>query len=390
MTQNTVDSKEISLSQKEVLLMRLSNHIEQAQVDSPAFFLSNLALKGNEELVNEFLGDQPSMDTSTLETFLQSQLYVSCFWGLYDIVKVLLDNKADPNFQNFRTLWTPLHAAAFQDHGRIVMLLLEYGANPMSKDYKARTPADFASVSDKIWSHFDVINIPRTSVSDLIKKNILKGNPESTPQNTGKYENGDKTSSGIKLASYRSSSNHLESGKSSENHTLPSSASSSRRSHSGIYNKSSDNTAYQNSLFDSTSLPSTRPGSKSTFGASVSRIGAPNSINDASNSMQGALDSMHDLENGVTNIILESPESRISAPDLRINVPVSRNGASVSRHSALSSRSGVTSSRSGASDSSQMKDILGNGGFTSATPMHTGRRSSRRTSGSVLNILTWE
>nr|XP_039254387.1 glycerophosphodiester phosphodiesterase GDE1-like [Styela clava] len=158
--------KEISLSQKELLLMRLSNHIEQAQVDSPAFMLSSLAQKGSEELVAEFFGDQPFMDSSSLENFMQSQLYVCTFWGIHDIAKILLDNKADPNFKNAKTLWTPLHAAAFQDHGRVVMLLLEYGANPMSEDYKGRTPADFASASDKIWSHFDIMNISRTSKAD--------------------------------------------------------------------------------------------------------------------------------------------------------------------------------------------------------------------------------
>ncbi|XP_039265779.2 uncharacterized protein LOC120341356 [Styela clava] len=256
--------KEISLSQKELLLMRLSNHIEQAQVDSPAFMLSSLAQKGSEELVAEFFGDQPFMDSSSLENFMQSQLYVCTFWGLHDIAKILLDNKADPNFKNAKTLWTPLHAAAFQDHGRVVMLLLEYGANPMSEDYKGRTPADFASASDKIWSHFDIMNISRTSKQDLIKKNILRGNQDTLPENSvssNKHEIEKTTSTGIKLADYSSPSNHSAEQR-TVNYVTPLPI-SSQRSRSVRTNASTpDNSIYENSLFDSTTLPLSRPESQ--------------------------------------------------------------------------------------------------------------------------------
>ncbi|XP_020627599.1 ankyrin repeat and SOCS box protein 3-like [Orbicella faveolata] len=81
-------------------------------------------------------------------------LFLACFWGFHDVVKTLLDKGADINAQNKDTLWTPLHAATFQEHGKIVMLLLERNAQPELPDSEGRSAKDFASASDKVWPHF--------------------------------------------------------------------------------------------------------------------------------------------------------------------------------------------------------------------------------------------
>lgn len=47
----TPDPAVVNLSKKEALLHRISQHIEQAQVSSPAYSLSNLAQKGSEEVI---------------------------------------------------------------------------------------------------------------------------------------------------------------------------------------------------------------------------------------------------------------------------------------------------------------------------------------------------
>jgi hypothetical protein len=52
------------------------------------------------------------------------------------------------------TMWTPLHAAAFQEHGKVIKLLLERQADPSIIDYKNCSPVDFASVSEGIWPFF--------------------------------------------------------------------------------------------------------------------------------------------------------------------------------------------------------------------------------------------
>ena len=44
---------------------------------------------------------------------------LASFWGFPDVVKSLLDGGVDVNQQNKGTLWTPLHAATFQEHGKV-------------------------------------------------------------------------------------------------------------------------------------------------------------------------------------------------------------------------------------------------------------------------------
>jgi ankyrin repeat protein len=51
-------------------------------------------------------------------------------------------------------MWTALHAAAFQEHGKVIKLLLERKADPNLYDYKNCSPVDFASVSEGIWPFF--------------------------------------------------------------------------------------------------------------------------------------------------------------------------------------------------------------------------------------------
>jgi len=135
--------------------------------------ISTLAQKGDEKLVEQFMSEDIQIGGGADEK-LQSQLYIACFWGFYDVVKTLLDKGADVNAQNKVTLWTPLHAATFQEHGKIVMLLLERNAQPELPDSEGRSAKDFAAASDKVWSHFAALNLPRTSKQELIEKGIIK------------------------------------------------------------------------------------------------------------------------------------------------------------------------------------------------------------------------
>lgn len=135
--------------------------------------LSTLAQKGDDKLVEQFMTEDIQISGAE-DQKLQSQLYIACFWGFYDVVRSLLDKGADVNAQNKETLWTPLHAATFQEHGKIVMLLLERNAQPELPDSDGRSAKDFASASDKVWSHFAALNCPRTSKQELIDKGIIK------------------------------------------------------------------------------------------------------------------------------------------------------------------------------------------------------------------------
>ncbi|PFX30451.1 protein phosphatase 1 regulatory subunit 16A-like [Stylophora pistillata] len=155
----------------------LKRHLTGVNTRTPD--LSTLAQKGDEKLVEQFMTEDVQIGGGANEK-LQSQLYIACFWGFYDVVKGLLDKGADVNAQNKDTLWTPLHAATFQEHGKIVMLLLERNAQPELQDSEGRSAKDFASASDKVWSHFAALNCPRTSKQELIKKGIIKKLEESS------------------------------------------------------------------------------------------------------------------------------------------------------------------------------------------------------------------
>lgn len=159
----------------------LQKNLENYKVNLPG--LSTLAQKGNDELVDKFLTENVTITGGTSEQ-KQSQLYIASFWGFYDVVKSLVEGGAEINVQNSGTLWTPLHAAAFQEHGKIVMYLLEKGVDPHIKDSEGRSPADFASASDKVWAHFAASGCTRTSKQELVKKLIIRKVSDPATSNT--------------------------------------------------------------------------------------------------------------------------------------------------------------------------------------------------------------
>ncbi|KAK7500175.1 hypothetical protein BaRGS_00008722 [Batillaria attramentaria] len=101
-------------------------------------------------------------------------LAIAAFWGYADIVKVLLDNRANINMSNTGTLWTPLHCAAFQGHGKVIMYLMEYSPDLYAKDSQGRTPVDFASAIDAVWAFFAAAGCRQTPKADLIQMDIVK------------------------------------------------------------------------------------------------------------------------------------------------------------------------------------------------------------------------
>ncbi|CAD5122878.1 DgyrCDS11279 [Dimorphilus gyrociliatus] len=119
-------------------------------------------------------------------------LGLAAFWGYSDIVSLLLQSNADINGTNAGTNWTPLHCAAFQDHGKVIMKLMEYNPRVDIRDHQGRTAVDFASALDSIWPFFagTIILLPfntmlilnlmilarnckRTHKSELLRMNII-------------------------------------------------------------------------------------------------------------------------------------------------------------------------------------------------------------------------
>ncbi|KAF1776810.1 P-loop containing nucleoside triphosphate hydrolase [Phytophthora cactorum] len=103
------------------------------------------------------------------------------------------------------TGWTALHAAAFQEHGKVVRLLLAHQADPKMVDAEGRRAVDYASISEATWpffsgppSHgsslcnrlyFDVIyslrpaqGCTKSLKSDLVAKGIIRKIPDRPEQ----------------------------------------------------------------------------------------------------------------------------------------------------------------------------------------------------------------
>ncbi|RHY99397.1 hypothetical protein DYB37_003830 [Aphanomyces astaci] len=67
-----------------------------------------------------------------------------------------------------------LHAAAFQEHGKVVRMLLEADADPFVRDTDGRTACDYASISEAIWPFFAARGCEKSLKPDLIDKGIIR------------------------------------------------------------------------------------------------------------------------------------------------------------------------------------------------------------------------
>jgi len=101
-------------------------------------------------------------------------LCIAAFWDSKDIVKMLIKHGADVNVRNNGTKWTPLHCAAFQGHGKVLMqLIMFHNPDLYAEDTSGRTPVDFASTTEKIWGFFAAKDCERTAKKELIAKGII-------------------------------------------------------------------------------------------------------------------------------------------------------------------------------------------------------------------------
>ena len=122
----------------------------------------------------QFLIDLEDTDLDACGIDGMSPLCISATWGSADIVQLLLDAGCDPNVRNedgSRT--TALHAASIQQHGKIIHLLLQAGADATLEDSDKRTACDFASVSDGLWPLFAARGYTRTPKDVLIAKRVI-------------------------------------------------------------------------------------------------------------------------------------------------------------------------------------------------------------------------
>ncbi|XP_070189832.1 ankyrin repeat-containing protein DDB_G0279043-like [Littorina saxatilis] len=125
-------------------------------------------LVGVQQLVKQ------GLDVNARSNDGMSPLAIASFWGYANIVKVLLEHGANISLGNKGTQWTPLHCAAFQGHGKVIMYLMDYNPDLFAKDSQGRTPIDFASAIDAVWAFFAAAGCKRTPKAELIRLDIVK------------------------------------------------------------------------------------------------------------------------------------------------------------------------------------------------------------------------
>ncbi|XP_005108004.1 delta-latroinsectotoxin-Lt1a [Aplysia californica] len=101
-------------------------------------------------------------------------LAVAAFWGYDHLVDLLIEKGADINACNSGTLWTALHCAAFQGHGKVIMTLMDRQPDLYKVDTQGRSAVDFASAHDSIWAFFAAAGCKRTPKADLVRMDIVK------------------------------------------------------------------------------------------------------------------------------------------------------------------------------------------------------------------------
>ena len=89
----------------------------------------------------------------------ETPLAEACFYGYYDIVKLLLEKGANVNFPDYLDN-TPLHKACENCHVEIVELLLEYGAEKnCEENAEGYTPEELASYCDDSEKRAKIIEL---------------------------------------------------------------------------------------------------------------------------------------------------------------------------------------------------------------------------------------
>eukprot|EP00735_Rhodelphis_limneticus_P006603 TRINITY_DN19028_c0_g1::TRINITY_DN19028_c0_g1_i1::g.21607::m.21607 TRINITY_DN19028_c0_g1::TRINITY_DN19028_c0_g1_i1::g.21607 ORF type:complete len:326 (-),score=21.98,sp/Q9ERC1/MYO16_RAT/36.97/7e-09,Ank_4/PF13637.1/4.9e+02,Ank_4/PF13637.1/0.00038,Ank_4/PF13637.1/1.4e-06,Ank_2/PF12796.2/2.1e-10,Ank_2/PF12796.2/5.6e+03,Ank/PF00023.25/0.018,Ank/PF00023.25/0.0002,Ank/PF00023.25/2.2e+03,Ank_5/PF13857.1/0.29,Ank_5/PF13857.1/3e-07,Ank_3/PF13606.1/7.4,Ank_3/PF13606.1/0.00037,Ank_3/PF13606.1/5.9e+02 TRINI len=161
-------------------------------------------------------------------------LVAATTWGHDDVALVLLKAGADVNGCNDGTLWTPLHVACMQERTRLVLKLLNEGADPLAMDLFNRTPVDYAALSDSVWPFFEARGFERLGKAEMIEKGLivkvenadLGGTPPMNPSEQAPNRSTTPVSS-------NSISGRRHSDPGNSNNNVPSSSSSSQSGSSG-------------------------------------------------------------------------------------------------------------------------------------------------------------
>ena len=109
---------------------------------------SRAIMDGDVETVKRFI--EEGRDVNALAWDDSFPIQIAAFSHQFEVVKLLLENGADPNAHTNKCFTPLIYAAQWEVDIEIVKILLEYGADPTVKDEygKGKTPLDIAKQND--------------------------------------------------------------------------------------------------------------------------------------------------------------------------------------------------------------------------------------------------
>lgn len=120
----------------------LHKHCFNASGETP---LHIACRRGNIEIVSFLISKGVCVNTIASNASKNTPLIEAAHKGFYSIVKLLIDNKANLDYQNAYGD-TAIHSAVYEDYFCVIQLLMEYGANDKLKNKNGNIP-------DQIWIH---------------------------------------------------------------------------------------------------------------------------------------------------------------------------------------------------------------------------------------------
>eukprot|EP00928_Gymnodinium_smaydae_P005454 TRINITY_DN11856_c0_g1_i1.p1 TRINITY_DN11856_c0_g1~~TRINITY_DN11856_c0_g1_i1.p1 ORF type:complete len:263 (+),score=52.29 TRINITY_DN11856_c0_g1_i1:89-790(+) len=160
--------------------------------------LTAFVAQGDEQGVRRVLESDPGA-VNELGLDGTSPLCAAALWGHEGTLRLLLEAMASPCIRNENgPRWTPLHAAALQEHGKACMLLLDFRANPMELDAESVTACDYAACSEAVWPIFAARGCERLSKAELVSRGVLrKASPKLESELLSESASGEASRRGV-------------------------------------------------------------------------------------------------------------------------------------------------------------------------------------------------
>ncbi len=130
-----------SIGDKDILLGLIKKFPDQTNAYSVDGFtpLGLASFFGNIEIVKMLIDNGANPNIASNNQFKVTPLHSACAISNYDIAEILIKNGADVNAKQMQNV-TPLHSAAHNGQSKLVKLLIDNGADINSKMDNGQTP----------------------------------------------------------------------------------------------------------------------------------------------------------------------------------------------------------------------------------------------------------